>query len=135
MSAENVEIVRRLYEAVALGETGTVLSLYDPEVDFDYSHGPGADVMGRSVYHGHEGLRRFFGDWREVFEQVEFGCDELIDAGDHVISVDAARGRGRASGAEVEMKQYGVWTVRGGKIARVRWFATREYALQAAGGQ
>ena len=58
---------------------------------------------------------------------------ELIDAGDQVICVLGARGRGRVSGIELEYHPAGVWTFREGKIVRVVWFASREAALDAVG--
>jgi ketosteroid isomerase-like protein len=133
MSQENVEIVRRLYDAVARRDAATVLALYDPEVEFDYTHGPLRDLIGRRVYHGHDGLRLWFREWHEAWENVDYDCEELIGAGDQVVSVDIGRGRGRASGIEVEAGQCGVWTIRDGKIVRVVWFPTREEALEAAG--
>jgi ketosteroid isomerase-like protein len=59
--------------------------------------------------------------------------EELIDAGDRVVSVGTTRGRGRASGADVVWKHAGVWTIRDGKIVRVVWFNAREEALEAVG--
>jgi ketosteroid isomerase-like protein len=60
--------------------------------------------------------------------------EELIDAGDKVISIVTGRARGRASGVEVENRHHGgVWTIRGGKIVQVVWFPTREEAVEAAG--
>jgi ketosteroid isomerase-like protein len=60
--------------------------------------------------------------------------EELIDAGERVISVKTTRGRGLASGAVVELHQCGIWTIRAGRIVRVEWLAaTREEALEAAG--
>jgi ketosteroid isomerase-like protein len=71
--------------------------------------------------------------WYEAWERVEPDLRELLDAGDHVVSIEITRGRGRASGVEVELQQYGVWTIRDGKIVRARWFTTRQEALEAAG--
>jgi hypothetical protein len=62
---------------------------------------------------------------------VEDDCEELIDAGEHVISVVTSRARGRVSGLEVECT--GVWTIHEGKVVRVEWFESREEALEAAG--
>jgi hypothetical protein len=59
--------------------------------------------------------------------------EELIDAGDHVVSVVTTQGRGRVSGAEVEMTHAGMWTVHQGKVVRVVWLGTREEALKIAG--
>ena len=134
MSRKNVEVVRRLYDAVAQRDAEAVLTFYDPEVEWDQSLASGpSTVMGASVYHGHEGVRRLFRDFYEAFADVEAEIVELIDAGEYVISILNYRGRGRASGAEVAFTQWaGVWTIRDGKVVRVVWFASREEALEAA---
>jgi ketosteroid isomerase-like protein len=135
MSQENVEIVRRIFEASAQRDTPAVLALYDKEVEVDNTHGPArAFLGGRSIYYGHEGLRAFFGEWYEAWKNVESNLLELIDADEHVVSVHGYRGRGRASGVEVEWPDLGgIWTIRNGKVIRVRWFPTRAEALQASG--
>jgi ketosteroid isomerase-like protein len=132
MSEENVEIVRRVYEAAARGDTATVLKLYDPEVVWDFSR-PYGGLFGRGVYHGHEGLRNAFHEYHEAWESIEDNWEELVDAGEHVVSVVKSRARGRASGVEVGGTQYGVWTLSEGTIVRVVWFRSREEALKAAG--
>jgi ketosteroid isomerase-like protein len=134
VSQENVEVVRRVYEAAANRDSASVLSLYDPDVEIDVSRTHGA-VM-EDLYAGaeHEGLRKWSREWHDVWEQIDYEVDELIDAGDDVIGVVTVRGRGRGSGAEVEFKLHaGLWTVRNGKIVRVVWFKTRGEALEAAG--
>jgi ketosteroid isomerase-like protein len=133
MSEENVEVVRRVYEASARRDSATVLALYDSEVEIDVTRGAVGEVAGRTVHRGHEGLRTFFRSWYEAWESVEADLGELIDAGENVVSIETTRARGKGSGAEVEMTQHGVWTIRDGKIVRVVWFTTREEALQAAG--
>jgi ketosteroid isomerase-like protein len=133
MSRENVEIVRRVYEGVARHDFAAVLALYDPDVEWDFSRSPVGGTLGRKVYRGHEGLRRWWGEWREAWEIYQDDYDELTDAGEHVISVTVSRGRGRASGAELGYRQYGVWTIHEGKVTRVVWLGTREEALEAAG--
>jgi hypothetical protein len=50
-----------------------------------------------------------------------------------VISLVITRGRGRSSGIDTEIRQYGVWTIRDDKIVRVAWFYSREEAFEAAG--
>jgi hypothetical protein len=49
-------------------------------------------------------------DRYEAWETIEDECEELIDAGEHVISAVNSRGRGRAGGAEVELHHAAVWT-------------------------
>jgi ketosteroid isomerase-like protein len=90
-------------------------------------------VVSGGVYQGHEGLRSVFRQWNEAWESVDYQVDDLIDAGgDQVVSVVTRHGRGRSSGAEVEVQVALLWTVRDGKVVRVIWFPTREEALAAA---
>ena len=134
MSRENVEVVRRVYEAVARRDAAAVLTFYDPEVEWDMSRHPTATAMGRRLYRGHAGLRTWFREWYEAWDAIEDECEELIDAGEHVISVVTTRGRGRASGLEVEYAHHAaVWTIRDGKVARVAWYRSIEEAREAAG--
>ena len=134
MSPENVEIVRRIYEAGARDDTEAVLACYDPDVEFDGSRYAFSRLVGGSgVYHGHEGLRTFFREYYSAWSQIHHDCEELIEAGDQVISMATARGRGRASGVDVEYPGAALWTIREGKVARVVWFPSREEALEAVG--
>jgi ketosteroid isomerase-like protein len=131
MSRENVEVVVGVYEAVARRDTAAVLALYDAEVEFDASRYPSVGLVGGDVYRGHEGLRNWFREWNESWEAYWDEVEELIDAGDHVISVVKRRGRGRVSGVEVEWQYVGLWTIRDAKVMRVAWFSSREEALEA----
>jgi ketosteroid isomerase-like protein len=80
------------------------------------------DLIGRKIHRGHDGLRRFFAELREVWDQIEWEIQDLIDAGEHVILVAKQRSRGRTSGAEVTGSAVGVWTLDNGKVVRVVWF-------------
>jgi hypothetical protein len=133
MSEENVEVVRRLYAAVARRDSETVLSIYHPEVEWDHTHNPG--LMGTSVWHGHEGIRQWSRDWYEAWEQVDASLEEVIDAGEEdVVAVLSYSGRGRTSGIEVSVvRMGGVLTIKEGKVVRAAWFPTRREALEAAG--
>ena len=132
MSRDDVELVRRIFEAGKRRDSAAALALYDPDLVWDVSRLGGADFEA-GVFHGHDGLRRWFREWYAAWENTENDLEELIDAGDHVISVHTQRGRGRASGIAVQIRQHAVWTIRSGKVARVVWFNSREEALEAVG--
>jgi ketosteroid isomerase-like protein len=134
MSQENVEVLRSLFDAVARRDTTTALALYDPDVEWDNTRGPLQGLIERKVYRGHEGLRHWWREYREPWESVWDEVEDLIDAGDQVISVHTSHARGRASGVAVDLAHVAmVWTFRRGKIARVALFTTRAEALEAAG--
>jgi ketosteroid isomerase-like protein len=130
MSGENVEIVRQVYEAAAGRDAASIFALYDPDVELDATR---LGVGDLGVYRGHGGLRSLFGGLHEVWGEIEYDYEELIDAGEHVVAVVTRHARGRASGVDVEAPLALLWTVREGKVVKVVWFATREEALEAAG--
>ena len=134
MSRENVELVRRVYEAIARGDAGTVLSAYDPEVVWEFFRSPFREFLRQDSYRGHDGMRNFIRERAEdAWADIQDNLDDVIDAGEQVVSVVTTRGRGLVSGAEVERTHAGVWTIRAGKIVRVSWMGTRDEALAAAG--
>jgi ketosteroid isomerase-like protein len=133
MSQRSVETVRRVYDALAQRDGAALRELYDPEIEWDNSRGAYGQLAGVGVAHGLDELRASFREWYEAWEEIQFDCHELVDAGDQVISVVTTRGRGRVSGIEVQLTTAGVWTIRSGKVLHTVWFPTREEALEAVG--
>jgi ketosteroid isomerase-like protein len=130
MSKENLEIVRRLMEAWERRDMEAVFALYDPAIVWDNSTLPAPNA---GVYHGHEGVRQFFQEWLEAFETQHLHAETFVDAGDGVVVGHRVSGRGKKSGAEVEMFRWQVYRVRDGLVTRIDVFETRTEALQAAG--
>ena len=76
-----MEIVRRIYEAVARGDNATVLAAYDAEVEFDFSRSPFREIIDRPhTLHGAEGVRSFIRERYEAWETVADHLEALIDA-------------------------------------------------------
>jgi ketosteroid isomerase-like protein len=133
VSRENLEIVRRVFEATARRDAETVIALYDPEVECDTSRAALGRLVSGGVFHGPDEIRTFLRAYNEAWQEIEYDIEELIDAGDQVVSVVTNRGRGRASGVDVELRMAGVWTIGDGRIVSVAFFTTRAEALEAAG--
>jgi ketosteroid isomerase-like protein len=134
MSQENVETVRRVFEAEVRRDTALFDAVMDPALEMDQSDSPFGDFAEAKPRHGRQEVQETFRDWYATFENVQAEVSELIDAGEHVISVFTYRGRGRVSGVEVEFKDMaGLWTLRDGKIVRIVWFRTLAQALEAVG--
>jgi ketosteroid isomerase-like protein len=124
MSEQNVELVRSIYAAWLQGESAR--SMIDPEVE--YVNPPDA------VESGTRRGRRAFAGIRDAYDDVRIEPEELIDAGgDEVVVIARVTGKGRGSGVEIDWRQGYVWTIRGGKAVRFRWFNDPEQALDAAG--
>src|SRR5262249_35295017 len=77
--------------------------------------------------------RQGFRDWLEAWEGIEYRADELIDLGDNVLAMVSVSARGRTSGIEVEYETPQLWTIREGKVVRMRVFDDREEAMKVAG--
>lgn len=132
MSGEKAEVVRRIYELGARRETAHgALDLYGEDLVWDVSRLRGVD-FGGGVFHGRAGFQEWFTAWYAAWENTVNELEELIEVGDRVVSVHTQRGRGRASGIEVDTRQYAVWTIEDGKVRSVVWFLTRDEALAAA---
>jgi ketosteroid isomerase-like protein len=82
---------------------------------------------------GPEGFVEAWSDWLEAFDSYEIESEELIDAGDEVVALVRVQARTKREGVLVEHRPAAVWSVREGRIVRVRFFLERERALEAAG--
>ena len=133
MSAENVELIRRIYEAVARRDIETPFEIYADEIVWDISNTQRGGMLPRQVFHGHEGVRRNWRDSLDAFGEVDFVVDELIDLGDQVLATIREQLVGRTSGAPVKATHYALWTLAGGKVTRLEVFDDREAAERAAG--
>jgi ketosteroid isomerase-like protein len=98
-----------------------------PDIEFDWSRRLLDPVMTR----GYDGIRRFFEEVDGIFDEIAFQEDEILDFGDEVLVVSTGRFRGRTSGVDVTARGANVWTIREGKLARFRFFQTKEDALAA----
>jgi ketosteroid isomerase-like protein len=107
MSQETVDVVRRIYDAVARRDAVTPFELYAEHIVWDISNWRRAALDPKQVYRGHEGVREAWRETLAVWGEVDFEVEELIDAGDQVLAVIHEREVGRASGVPVESTHVG----------------------------
>ena len=128
MSEENVELVRRTYEAVNNGDSDAMVLYFHPEIEFHpYPRSPGR------VYHGKQAVREYIENVWEHFESVRIEVDELLDAGDQVVVVTTQHPVPKRGQREMTAHLAEVYTVRDGLLAKRRPYSTRNEALEAAG--
>src|SRR5262245_55095256 len=129
MSQENVELVRRFYDAWGQDEGPMPIDLMDPEIEYVNPSGavePGTR-RGRDAFR--TAVEAMFDGWESW--QVE--PEQYRTVGDQVAVVLRYRARGRGSGVEIEGRESALWTIRDGKVARYAWFHGPSEALEAAG--
>jgi uncharacterized protein len=132
MSQENVEVVRRGWDAFNRGDLDSWLASYWAD-DIDYQAVEGA-LDDRGPMHGKDAVRAYVQDWLDTFDDLKVEPAELIDAGeDQVIAVLRISGRAKLSGVETDLTHAALYTIRDGKLVRGREYWTKEQALDAAG--
>jgi ketosteroid isomerase-like protein len=129
MSQENVEIVRRMWEAFLANDFQTALSSYDPDVEWDGTNLPDGQV-GRGLDAIMDHITRWSDMWGESW-RVE--VERVIDAGgDQVVVFIRETGRS-SSGLEMDERHGELYTVRDGRIVRRQGFSDPKEALEAVG--
>src|SRR5204862_3050501 len=125
MEPDNVELVRRLWEAFERGGIDAVLEIADPDVEWQ-PYGAGG-----VVYRGHDGLREYMAWRRERREQADARLYSAFAKGDAVI----ARGEVqiRSANGIVTMQPGWLYEFSEGRLVRFRGFPTQDAAMRAAG--
>jgi ketosteroid isomerase-like protein len=129
MSEGNVEVVRGTINAWNRGDYEAWIEGFDSECEFR----PLRAQLEGLAYRGHDGLRQFIDDLTLDWEQVRFEVSEIRDAGDNVLVLIRFQGRGRASGADLDVPVGIVGKVREGKITEARMYSDPDEALEAVG--
>jgi ketosteroid isomerase-like protein len=131
VSAENVDVVRRSYEAFNRGDLDGALDVMHPEVEWQTYIVPGP---GGGTYHGRDGVRQLWSDARSVFGEFRNEPERFFDVPpDRVVAFVRICGVGKESGVPVEARIAHLITLRDGMAIRVRSFEDRDEALRAAG--
>lgn len=128
VSRQDVELVRRAYEAYSRGDLAAAGSAYSQDTLWDVSRFR-PDVETHS---GQEELSKSIGSWRETWTEHSFALEQAVDGGDCVVAVIQESGRGKASGAPVTIRYGQVIRVRGGKIVETVVYRDPKDAFDAA---
>jgi ketosteroid isomerase-like protein len=131
MSEENIEVVQRVMRRFADQDIDAALEDIDPDALLDWSN---SDAPDSGVYTGHAAWRAFAQARDEALGERRFDSAEVIaPAADTVVLVGRVREQGRASGVEVEARGASIWTLREGKVIRVKLYQSSDEAFRAAG--
>ncbi len=128
MSQENIEIVRRLYQALNARDLPAVGALTHPAVEWI----PDSRV-GEGPVRGRDNVVRFFMDRAEIFDELHSEPEAFREQEDKVLVFVRTTGRGHGSGATFEIRLGHLWTVHDGVVVRGEGFGDRREAVAAAG--
>ncbi len=143
MSQENVELVRRALgmfndysKAHARDDQDALDELFEATTgllvaDFEYREDP--MWPGAQTYRGLPECRRVWDAYYETLGELALEPEKFFDAGDQIAVFIRFWARGTASGAEAEMRQAQVFTLRGSRISKWEVYFDRDDALKAVG--
>jgi uncharacterized protein len=127
MGGSDREIVQTAFEAFSRGDIDAVLDLCDPDVVVRDPERTG------TTFRGPDGLRQFFEEWLENWEEYRSEPAELTESGDEILVHAIQTGKGKLSGIEIEQDLFVVLRLRDGKFVEYRLYTKREGALASMG--
>jgi ketosteroid isomerase-like protein len=128
MSQGNVEVATGAIEAFNGRDVDAFAALTTP--DFEWS--PSMVAIEGTIFHGREGIERYFHSLSSAWERFHIHRGRFHDAERLVVMLGRLEGRG-VSGVPVDASLGMVFDFRGGMICRIRGYLDHAAALRAAG--
>lgn len=115
-SSENVETVKRIFEAFSRRDIDAVLRFFDPNVRLWVV--TAAVTRGGRPYVGHEGIRQYARDVERLWRELTLLPIEFDEVGPAIVVLGEVRARGAAG----DLRQPTVWTWKfsGGLVVECR---------------
>jgi ketosteroid isomerase-like protein len=128
MSQENVEMVRRVYDALNRDDLDAAFHDAHPNVEITFKRGPLA-----GTHRGRETPEAVFRDVRAAFDAWTIEPSEIRESGSQVVAIVRNRVRPKGTDAEIETRNGHLWTIGDGMILSLEGFPNADDALEAAG--
>ena len=125
----NEEVLRRTYEALTRRDLAVLDELADPDFEMDLTE----RVLNPATYHGAEGLLRFLAEIDELWASMDIDVERVIERGDEVLAVLMVTLTGRGSGVEMESRIAQRWTLRDGRLLRMKLYGDADAAVAEFG--
>ena len=129
MSQETVDVMRAAMEAFNRrdGEGFGAVMTRDAEIV------PVRAALEGTVYRGPDAAARYCAAVDESWEDLSWEIEEIRDGGDWVLALGQIRGRGRGSGAALDVRAAWVARFREGLVANFHTYTDRAEAFEAVG--
>lgn len=130
MSAENLDIMRRGYEAFNRGDIDTVLGLMDENIEW---HEPEVAPYGGTHRGPEQVVQNVFQPVVEDYDDFQVVTEKLLDADDHVVALGRFQGTAKATGITLDAPFAHVWVLRGGKMTFFQNYTDTAQMLRSLG--
>jgi ketosteroid isomerase-like protein len=121
-------VIYQAYEAWSSRDIDSLLEVVHPEAEARPILGAN---IGASVYRGREGLREWFRDLHQEWEEFRTRVTRIDERGDRAVLTLDVHARGRASGILIEGDMYHLVELSDGMILRLEAFRDKDAAMQA----
>ncbi len=128
MSQQNVELARQAYDALNERDLDAFLGLMDADVEAF----PRV-VAIEGAYHGHDGIRRWWGELDDFLPDIALKIVGSRDLGDVTLATVRMRGRGAGSDTPLDETLWSAAEWRAGKCVWWGNYGTEAEALEAVG--
>jgi SnoaL-like protein len=128
VSAEDVEIVRGMYEAFNREEIDRSRETLHPAAELHQS----PRIADTDSYYGRDEFVRGLALWLSEWEKPQFEPLDVREAGSGVVMRVRVSGKGRASGIETALEFFHAWTLLDGKPYRCFVRSTEAEVRKAA---
>lgn len=134
MSKDNVEVVRKLFEAVERRDRDGVLGAYDENIRIREA----ASLPYGGEYHGLEGALKHAAGYRKVWDVLQTATEQklnptFLDAGDHVVVL--WRQRAKRGERTFDSSAASVYKLSNGKIVESEMFQDTQAVWQFLNGE
>jgi ketosteroid isomerase-like protein len=130
VSSERIRIVREGYDGWNRRDFDAMVERLAPDVVWRTA---GVFPGLKPIYHGHDGVRRFWNSMQEAWELIEIRPERLVEYDDKVLAEIHFHAKGLESGVEVKMDWLHVFTFEGDDVVEVAGYQDADQALAAEG--
>jgi ketosteroid isomerase-like protein len=122
------ELTTRAFELWNARDFDGLLELFEGDAVWDMSP---AGIPGMGAYRGHRAIRRWFGQWLEVFPDSSVEVEGVEARGEWGFVTILQQVHGGSSGAPVPFHYYGIGRWRDGRLVVVENYMDRQKARAA----
>lgn len=130
MPEAHADLARAFTAAFNSGNVDALIACCDPSVEFHSTFA----AVGGAVYSGHDGMRKWYADLQEAWDEIRSELEAVFDVGEgRLLVFTVLHARGLHSGAAAVLSVATVTTLRNGLFDYYKAYIHREDALAELG--